>query len=347
MCKFFSAIIKRDGTILWDKNSNSNEDLIKKDGLSDDKLIDRDFVRVEYTQNDGCFSTKKGEWTYKEDEKKILCNLQESKIEVGSMVKILNNSPICCCPSKYDHNTNKGSFFCPAKDFEDRSGPFATKQMETEENINREKHGKDPICPSLSEDEDILMCHMNLGDYFDEIEKSVLTVISGTKDIVLTDMCTKIQKLSNGMYSSSLLDGTYTAQCPLGAAFQSCGLSASGASSRSDSSTDRCRGNDMAFNFWDKIGKVVRVPDEDNIYYTVTFNDGRTVYDFHAHELKLQKQHSNYELWFVHRNRYERVVQYRKDFKVIWPPCTFDVKNNRYIPFTLLSESGEILELFG
>ena len=72
MCKFFSAIITRDKKIVWDRNTNSHEDLLKKAGLEDDKLHDRDFVRIEYTQKTGKFSVKKQDWLYTEDEERTL-----------------------------------------------------------------------------------------------------------------------------------------------------------------------------------------------------------------------------------------------------------------------------------
>jgi hypothetical protein len=278
--------------------------------------------------------------TYKNDKNKLLCNLKDSNIHVGSMVKILNHSPLCCCPPKYDHNTQKGSFFCPVKDFEG-SGPFATKHVTLEEKIKfDEQSAKYPQCHNHSEDEDVLMCNVGIADFIEGVSNDVLRAISGSKAMIMPKRCIPIQKLSNGSYTSTQLDGLYSGPCPHGKTFHSCGTS---------SSRERgCMGNDFAFSFQGRIGKVVSVPNKkENDVYGITFNNGRTVYYFPKHEIAIQKPDSNYELWFVHRNRYERVIHKRKGFKVIWPPCSFDLKRNRYLPYTQISNDGELLEVFG
>jgi len=47
MCNFWSCIIDRNVKVWHDGNSSSHEDALKKSGLKDDKLEDRDFVRIE------------------------------------------------------------------------------------------------------------------------------------------------------------------------------------------------------------------------------------------------------------------------------------------------------------
>mmetsp|Transcript_8051 Transcript_8051/g.17158 ORF Transcript_8051/g.17158 Transcript_8051/m.17158 type:complete len:82 (-) Transcript_8051:108-353(-) len=74
--------------------------------------------------------------------------------------------------------------------------------------------------------------------------------------------------------------------------------------------------------------------------YGVTFNDGRTVYWFEKGELEFLKPPSNYEVWFVQRNRFEKIVQKKKPFKVTWPRCTFDSVNGRYFPYAKLDKDG-------
>jgi hypothetical protein len=71
MCKFWSAILTRDGLVLWDKDIKSHSDLIKKFGLKDIKLKDRDFVRIEITP-ENILSKKRGDWHYKVDEEGTL-----------------------------------------------------------------------------------------------------------------------------------------------------------------------------------------------------------------------------------------------------------------------------------
>jgi hypothetical protein len=72
MCKFFSCIIKRENLeIVWDKDTSSHEDLIKKFNLKDDnvELNKRDFVRLEMTMNENTFfSSNINDWTLKVDE---------------------------------------------------------------------------------------------------------------------------------------------------------------------------------------------------------------------------------------------------------------------------------------
>jgi hypothetical protein len=279
--------------------------------------------------------------TYKTDKRRLLCNLQDDKIQVGSMVKILNHSPLCCCPSKYDHNTQQGSFFCPVKDFEG-SGPFATKHVTLEEEIKLdEQHAEYPQCPFHSVDEDVLMCSLRIVDYSGEMESKIHNMISGSKTMIMPERCIPIHKLSNGSYSSNHLDGVYSAPCSHGKTFSSCG----GISSSSQHG--ECIGNDYAFSFRGKIGKVISIPNHETDAYSVTFNDGRTSYHFLEHEIQIQSPNSNYELWFVHRNRYERVIHKHKGFKVIWPQCTFDMKSNKYFPYAQVADDGEILEVIG
>jgi hypothetical protein len=73
MCKYFSCLATKAGVIVWDKMFSSHEELIKKAGLKDDKLEDRDFVRLEYVPNKiGLFTQKKEDWVYSVDEKGTL-----------------------------------------------------------------------------------------------------------------------------------------------------------------------------------------------------------------------------------------------------------------------------------
>jgi DNA excision repair protein ERCC-3 len=47
MCNFWTCIIDRNLKVHYDGNTSSHEEIIKKAGLKDNKLIDRDFVRIE------------------------------------------------------------------------------------------------------------------------------------------------------------------------------------------------------------------------------------------------------------------------------------------------------------
>ncbi len=51
MCEYFSCIVTREGKVLWCED-NSHEETIKRANLKDDKLKDRDFVRIEVKNGD-------------------------------------------------------------------------------------------------------------------------------------------------------------------------------------------------------------------------------------------------------------------------------------------------------
>jgi hypothetical protein len=72
MCNFWSAIITREEKILWHGNISSHNELVKKHGLKDDKLENRDFVRIEYNPQPKTFSLDKSKWDFKVDEKETL-----------------------------------------------------------------------------------------------------------------------------------------------------------------------------------------------------------------------------------------------------------------------------------
>ena len=70
MCNFWSCILTREGKVVWDKDATSHEDLIKRAGLVDGKLEDRDFVRLEITPKI-LASKRKSDWVFKVDEEMI------------------------------------------------------------------------------------------------------------------------------------------------------------------------------------------------------------------------------------------------------------------------------------
>jgi len=74
MCNFWSALIDRNGKVHWSEKNSSHEELVKQSGFKDDKLEDRDFVRIEITpkNNMAIFSKKEADWVFKIDEKKTL-----------------------------------------------------------------------------------------------------------------------------------------------------------------------------------------------------------------------------------------------------------------------------------
>jgi hypothetical protein len=267
--------------------------------------------------------------TYKGDKNRLLCAYQETKIRIGSMVKVVQNSPQavrqCCCP--------KRSFFCPMKPMAE-GGPFADSVDTLEERLERdEQWDSSPHCPQMNEDEDKLFCNVEMGEsgYSDS---AILEAISETKRLTYTKECDAVEENEDGLYSSNVLYRKYSSPCPYGEAFKSCGAS----------NLD-CLDDDVPFSFNNRIGKVFRLPTKENKSYGVSFNDGRTIYYFAYYELHVEIPQSNYELWFVQRNRFEKILQKRKGFRVIWPLCTFDLINDRYFPFAQVSDDGKILRV--
>ncbi|CAM9745064.1 unnamed protein product, partial [Choristocarpus tenellus] len=45
-------------------------------------------------------------------------------------------------------------------------------------------------------------------------------------------------------------------------------------------------------------------------------------------------------VWWVQRTRYNFRVQMRKPFTVTSPTCTFDITNDRYLPYAMLDSDN-------
>jgi len=76
MCQFYSPIVTRELKILdCVEQNDSHEDVIEKYRLKDDKLKNRDFVRLEINpKDDDIFNHKISNWIYREDEIDTLPN---------------------------------------------------------------------------------------------------------------------------------------------------------------------------------------------------------------------------------------------------------------------------------
>ena len=73
MCKFFSCLVTKDLKVLWNKDIASHEDLVRKFNIKDDKLENREFVRIEISQKDTKIFTKNtSDWQFNVDEKGTL-----------------------------------------------------------------------------------------------------------------------------------------------------------------------------------------------------------------------------------------------------------------------------------
>jgi hypothetical protein len=307
-CGTFLEIHKANGTPYYD------EDTV----LSDIKIV---------TPVTNGMHTTTLPLTYKGDLKRILCSYEETTIQVGSMVQVTSNAPSCCCPQLLSPNRDSklGAFFCPKRKGT-RHGPFAPSFLTLEEKFADESTQQSfPWClPPDKPENDSILCTQERAFAED------IPLFEPARYI--SRPCMPLIKEDNA-YSSDDLTGSYSSLCPLGSAFEGCGMAPS-------TPTESCNGKDHRFTFQDEIGKVVHIPSTQYDKYGITFNDGRSMYWFAKDELRLLKPHGNYEVWFVQRNRFEKIVQKKKVFKVVWPRCTFDSVNSRYFPYAQLNDSG-------
>jgi hypothetical protein len=101
-----------------------------------------------------------------------------------------------------------------------------------------------------------------------------------------------------------------------------------------------CKGDDRPLTFRGRVGKVVKLDNRAAIPQVwVTFNDGRSNYQFAQEQVKLETYKSMYELWWVVRSKSGFTVQKKKGFNITEPICTFDSVNNRYYPYAMLDEN--------
>lgn len=271
--------------------------------------------------------------TYKNNNDRVLCSYIETKIRIGSMVRITEDSIQCCCPAQYNKMTKLGSFFCPLQS-NGESGPFANKIDSVMEHLTRDhQQSTYPSCHALEENKDTIICSKEIVSQY-KLEPEMRSLVVGKGDLFYTENCHPLNFTSSGRFTSPDLHGEYETICQLGDAFQGCG-----------GTHTNCIGMDHKFSFRGKMGKVSRLPRKEDDTYGVTFNDGRTEYAFPGHHLELQSLEANYELWFVQRNRFEKILQKKKGFRVVWPRCTYDLANDQYLPFAELDSDGNALKI--
>ena len=263
--------------------------------------------------------------TYKDDPSRIICSYEYNDIQIGSMVRIKSPTSCCCPPwlSPLRHSL-KGGFFCPKRKPSKDGGPFAPDYKSLDEQYADHTFQQSfPRCPAIDGD-DVLMCTQERvfaedvprdhpGRYFNRPCEGLVEADDG------------------GQHSSADVSGLYPGICPIDERFSACGVTPS---------SGLCHGNDHQYTFKDEIGKVTHVPNKTHVKYGVTFNDGRSEYWFHKDDLEFLKPDGNYQVWFVVRNRFEKIVKKRKDFRVIWPRCTYDSVNGRYFPYAMLDQNG-------
>jgi hypothetical protein len=261
--------------------------------------------------------------TWDNDPNKILCTYIENFIRVGSIVFVNRaGSPTCCCPKPFKDVSRVGSYACPIG--ASGRGPYAAEYKTLAEEVATETDKLlYPFCPTdLNASYDSILC--SAYDRYDKIHYTrpcapVYQSIAGDTD----------------SHTSIDLDGLeYADVCPY---FSNCALT-----TEQDPNTGggKCKKEDWLYTFIGSVGRVTAIDSSvDPRIISVTFNDGRTSYDFREDLLKLEPGMSMYEVWWVVRTPSEFVVQKRKGFNVTSPQCTFDYVNNRYFPYAIL-ENG-------
>ena len=71
MCEFWSCILHRDGRVLHVLDEDSHEAIVQHYHLDDNKLADRDFIRIEITPGNA-LSRDRADWGYRVDEPRTL-----------------------------------------------------------------------------------------------------------------------------------------------------------------------------------------------------------------------------------------------------------------------------------
>lgn len=273
--------------------------------------------------------------TYKSNPSRILCAYAETKPRIGSLVLINANARQCCCPAKYSTTERLGSFFCPPK-AGTKGGPFAaslsslTELLENDNTMNQY-----PFCHLTEKTEDVLMCSYQSVNFTEFRYDS--DGIGSERGRFFTYPCNPVtqEEWTGGMYASDDLSGIYESVCSYNGPFKSCGLMPQ---------NGECDSKDQPWSFQGEVGKLISIPITPYGTYHVSFNDGRTSYEFYQHEFDLLKTDSNYELWWVQRRGKIRSVRRKKSFRVIHPNCTFDSVNDQYFPFTEIGQNGTLID---
>ena len=279
-------------------------------------------IKVE-TRNVSGFYSDMLSLLYKNDPKKILCSYSESFLRINSVVYVKDGAPDCCCPPPFKDSgargfalprTRTGSAICPVGPT--GSGPFAYKSKTQEEELTVDAAILSyPFCPGGLDSPDQILC--SRFDYTDRRH-----YLANCSDVVRTDPI-NIQSFTSDELQGKVYDGI----CPY---FSTCALTFD---------NHLCKGDDRPLTFRGRVGKVVKLDDRAAIPQVwITFNDGRSNYQFAQEQVKLETYKSMYELWWVVRSKSGFTVQKRKGFNITEPICTFDSVNNRYYPYTMLDE---------
>ncbi|CAM9416203.1 unnamed protein product [Hapterophycus canaliculatus] len=264
-----------------------------------------------FTANVTGYTTTTIPTTWMNDPSRVLCAFEHVSLLEGTMVLISEDAPVCCCPRAFSQKDELGSLVCPV--YNSLEGPYAVSPRTIAEQLAFEEDSQNyPFCPSLGENEDLLIVsnYSTVWKRFRTREAASIEWDNATST-----------------YRSEDLAGSYGGVCEY---LPQCGLSTQGA----------CGGDDREYTFRGRVGKIALAPnDPEDEQYNVTFNDGRTSYGFNQEHLQVEQLY-NYEVWWVQRTLYNFRVQARKPITVTSPTCTFDSTNGQYYPYAMLDEDG-------
>lgn len=208
--------------------------------------------------------------TWKGNDTKILCSYTESVLRIGSLVYIKASAPVCCCPPPFQPTTRVGSFFCPIGPTDD--GPYAYRPKSLADTLSMDSLLLDyPFCPiDISANIDRIMCSV--------------TDIRNRREY--TRNCTHITKFDpnrDRSWTSMDMVGEYDGVCPY---FPSCATTLD---------AGKCRPQDRRLTFIGEVGVVTALDNDAPIPQVwVTFNDGRTSYQFSQEDVVLETYKSMY-----------------------------------------------------
>jgi len=325
----------------------------------EDDIIGEAYVE---TRNVSGYYTITMPTTFRGDPQKVLCQYSESFFRVGSVVYVTDAAPVCCCPPNYNPLTRTGSFLCPRS--LQGNGPYAAHFKTLNDIISLDDLLlKYPYCHSDLDEPDVMMCSV-----YESYNRAYYTtncpIVNQT--YLAPGVGEALRPVAN-TWGSLLLSGEkYADMCPY---FEGCALTIDGG---------KCVPNDFVFKFIGQVGVITAIDDSEVNpipIVSVTFNDGRSSYDFLQTHLKLEEYKSMYgklsaykhelnlylfiiivinfsllftiflfflflELWWVLRTSSEFTVLKRKGFSVSAPECTFDSANNKYFPYAKINDDG-------
>jgi len=88
MCNFLSAVLMKNGDLIWDIATDSHSDLVSMAGLKDTELLHRPFVRVEYAPPDKRDRANIDKYTLRVDERGTLPDWCDESLQEKAAAKM-------------------------------------------------------------------------------------------------------------------------------------------------------------------------------------------------------------------------------------------------------------------